>query len=192
MDCLPTGWDRRLPAIAAHTLIELLAAVLLVSVLTLLGLPSLHGWLQNVRIATTVNDLIGDLHRARSEAITRNNDVLLCESSDGHRCTHHPGWHRGWLVFVDANGNRQRDTGEEILQIHAAIGNLSLRFRGQGAYGHRYVRYQPNGRAKNGTFTVCDARGSGHARSVILFMSGRPRVSHRSASGGVLSCPPQT
>jgi hypothetical protein len=41
----------------------------------------------------------------------------------------------------------------------------------------------------NGTIVFCDARGSAHARAIIISHTGRPRVAQRDADGKPLRCP---
>jgi hypothetical protein len=55
--------------------------------------------------------------------------------------------------------------------------------------------YRPNGRVmttsatgNSGQFTVCDTRGSDHAKVLIVDLSGRPRLSKTLANGSSPSC----
>ncbi|MCR4346029.1 MAG: GspH/FimT family protein [Sulfuricaulis sp.] len=139
-------------------------------------------------MTATVNQLIGDLSLARSEAIKRGIAVTLCKTEDGAGCATGSEWHKGWMIFVDNNVNRQIDDGETIIKIEQPLDALALNFA--GALNHdRYVTYKPAGMVEpNGTFTFCDNRGTDKAKAIILLGTGRPRVSSVSSSNGPLTC----
>jgi len=169
-----------------RTFLELAVTVAIVGILAAFAAPHFQDWLAESRLVTQTNGLIRDLHFARTMSITSGSPVLLCESANHQTCTQQQDWHRGWIIFPDANGNRQRDPGERVLTVNLGFEG-SVLFRAQGRYGYRYVAYSPSGRAKNGTFTLCDKRGIG--RAVVLHMSGRPRVAYKQTDGRDLECP---
>ena len=144
--------------------------------------------MQDTRMTTTVNSLMGDLALARSSAITRHAMVTLCKSRDGASCADDSAWHEGWLVFADANNNHDVDNGETILHVQEELaGDMTLRY-GETS-GYHYVRYNPAGEAWPGaTFTFCDRRGAPNAKAVIVYWTGRPRVSTKTSDGKPLHC----
>ena len=154
-----------------------------------LGGASMAGLVQDARMTAAVNELMGNLNLARSEAIKHGTAVTLCKSENGTDCAKGSEWHKGWVVFVDSNTNRQIDTGEAIIQIKQSLDAVALNFA--GALNHdRYVTYQPTGKAEpNGTFTFCDNRGAKKAKAVILLGTGRPRTSSKNSSNKPLVCP---
>lgn len=169
-----------------RSLIEVLLTVTIAGILAATGAPNFQHWLASNRMVTQTNNLVRDLHFGRTMAITRNVAVVICESSDHTSCSFQRDWSRGWIVFADGNANRQRDKGEKILAVNTGFrGTVVL--RAQGRYGYRNVVFSPDGRAKNGTFTLCDHHGN--ARAVVLHMSGRPRVAYTRAGGDPLRCP---
>ena len=88
-----------------------------------------------------------------------------------------------WALLVLTRGELPGLTPDRPREPTGTIEGISLSFNQRWR-----VNYRPNGRAKSGTFTVCDDRGEGSARAVILFWSGRPRVAPRAASGDPLHC----
>ncbi|HSW53103.1 MAG TPA: GspH/FimT family pseudopilin, partial [Sulfuricaulis sp.] len=76
-----------------------------------LGAVSMAGVMQDTRMTGMVNQLMGDLNLARSEAIKRNAVIALCKSDDGASCSRHAAWNDGWIVFVDDNNNHEVDSG---------------------------------------------------------------------------------
>ncbi len=139
-------------------------------------------------MTTAVNQLMGDLNLARSESIKRHAVVTLCKSSDGATCADDGGWQSGWVVFTDDNNNHVVDAEEAVIRVQQQLdGNLKLRYGETGRYG--YVRYKPDGEAWAGaTFSFCDRRGASKAKGVIVYWTGRPRVSSKTSEGKPLSC----
>ena len=45
----------------------------------------------------------------------RRQYVAVCPSADQIRCDRSLKWHHGWLVFVDADNNGERDTDADIV-----------------------------------------------------------------------------
>jgi type IV fimbrial biogenesis protein FimT len=148
----------------------------------------MNGLVQDARMTAAVNQLMGHLSLARSEAIKRNAMVVLCKSNNGASCSGDAVWHEGWIVFADDNDNHDVDAGETVIHVQQKLGgNLRLRYGETGKYG--YVRYSPTGEAWPGaTFSFCDARGARNAKGVIVYWSGRPRFSTKTSEGKPLRC----
>ena len=153
-----------------------------------LGAVGMNGLVQDTRMTAMVNQLMGDLNLARSEAIKRGAPITLCKSNDGASCSDEAAWRDGWMVFTDPNKNREVDAGEIIIHMQQALtGDMTLRYGETGTY--TYVRYNSSGEASRAaTFTFCDNRGADKAKAVIVYWTGRPRVSSASSSNGPLTC----
>jgi type IV fimbrial biogenesis protein FimT len=159
-------------------------------ILTATAAPAMQSVVYEQRLTAYVNELLGDLQLARSEAIRRAASVTLCKSNTGQACTTDSDWHEGWLLFSDENENGRIDAGESILRIRQSLeGRVTLAFGAFGPGSGRYITYQSTGMSRqNGTFTFCGARGAGSARAVIVSSGGRARISDKSSSGGALRC----
>ncbi len=167
-----------------YSLYDLLITTSVVSMLGA-GATSLAGLVQDTQMTAAVNQLMGELSLARSEAIKRNAMVVMCKSTNGSSCTDESAWHEGHIVFVDANKNHQVDAGEPIIHVQQGLeGNLRLRYGGL----HEYVRYSPLSEVWTGTFIFCDTRGAEKAKAVIIYWTGRPRVSTKTSEGKPLRC----
>jgi type II secretory pathway pseudopilin PulG len=104
------------------SLIELMVIVSVLALALGLGIPAFNDMLGNSRMSTAVNDLVGSLHAARGEAITRRDIVVLCPANAaGTDCQPGSTLKAGWLVFVDRNDDGTVDAGETILQQHGPI-----------------------------------------------------------------------
>ncbi len=174
---------------AGLTLIELLAALAIAMIVVTIGVPSFRWLTVETRMATAVNALVHDLALARSAAVTRSRTVVLCPSADGTRCLAAPHWHRGWIVFVDADRDRRRRATEPLLRTH---GPLAHGLSAVSPRARRRIVYRPLGHSagSNVTVTLC---ASGHpkaTRAVILSNTGRPRLARRGPGGRALRCPP--
>lgn len=57
------------------TMIELLIAILIVSILAVIGAPSFNHWMQNSRIRSVAESMLDGLQLARAEAVRRNTQI---------------------------------------------------------------------------------------------------------------------
>ena len=172
------------------TLVELMTILAVAAVLFTVATPALQQFVNNSRQTGAINDFVSSLHIARNTAITTNARVTICASEGGLDCEV-VAWNDGWIVFTDQNSNRQVDAGESIVGTSSGNGDLAI-LSGQFP---SFLMYRPTGRAMTasvtgnvGQFTFCDYRGAGHAKAVILDLSGRPRISETSMTGTPLSC----
>jgi len=173
---------------AGFNLYELMITLVIIGALTTAAV-GMQGLIQDSRLVAQVNQLVGYLHLVRSEAIKRGTTVTICKSANGINCTPSSTWHEGWIIFADPNRNRAVDSGEAIIRAQQALteGN-TVKFRASLGQNND-VTYRPSGFSeKNGTFTFCDTRGPSKARAIILYRTGRPRVSTKSSSGDPLNC----
>jgi type IV fimbrial biogenesis protein FimT len=170
-----------------YTLVELLVCLAVLATTAGAAAPSVRSLLLDAARTREVNQFVQAVHLARAEAMKRHGVASLCPSAGATRCAvAGTPWQQGWMVFAntDADSPAQRDAGEPILQSYPAwsagsiLGNRgTLSFR---AFGQAGV---------TSTFTFCDARGSTHARAVIISQTGRPRVATRKSDGAPLDCP---
>ncbi|MDO8682044.1 MAG: GspH/FimT family protein [Armatimonadota bacterium] len=172
---------------AGYSLYDLMVSSTIASVLGV-GAVSMSGLVQDTRMTAAVNQLMGHLSLARSEAIKRNTRITLCKSRDGASCTGDSAWQEGWQIFVDDNKNHELDAGETILYVQEALsGNMTLHYGNTGTFA--YIGYNSAGEAiQAATFTFCDGRGAEKAKGIIVFWTGRPRVSTKTSDGEPLNC----
>lgn len=171
---------------AGYSMTDTLATLAVAGVVVGSGAPAMQNLMHEQRLTTQVNQLLGDLHLARSESIKRGVPVVLCKSSDGVACSTTADWQNGWLVFVDSDDDRVLDANESVVRVQQALAaGTTLRY----GTSYRYVYYKPDGAAwPNATFTFCDPRDAAYAKAIIISTAGRARVSSKSSSDGPLSC----
>lgn len=172
-----------------YTLVELLVAVSILVILTSYAAPSIKRFIDDQRQIAYLNTLAATFYLARSEAIMRVSDVVVCKSNDGQQCTTSGEWEQGWMVYEDRDRDRNRDAEEPVLARHESLTGITVRYRGIGST--HYIVYRPQGITKtNGTYTFCDSGGPDSARALIVFKTGRARSSTVSSNGSALTCPP--
>lgn len=148
-----------------------MVTISVMAILLTIGIPNLQMFIQNSRLQSQTAALAGDLNYARSEAVSRGSTTVVCASADGASCSGGLNWETGWIVFNDANANNVADAGELLRVAPALGGSNTLRTT------LALIRYSPQGYSVNtfGTFSVCDIRGLGSARGVVLSQQGRVR-----------------
>jgi hypothetical protein len=92
-----------------------------------------------------------------------------------------------------ANGSFAAADGDTLLKVYPALaGNNTL--RGNSAALGDFVSFKPDGTTTLTTavtphhFKLCDTRGTGSARAIVLEPTGRPRID-RLATFATLTCP---
>ncbi len=178
------------------TLIELMTGLAVAGVLLSLAVPSFNNLIMDNRRSARLNDLVAHLNIARSEAIRRSKPVMLCTSSfaaNPPQCDGGANWENGFMSWVDLDrsGAANPSNLNEILRTYqdAPVPNFSIR----SANIANQIVFDTRARPDDpGSFTVCDQRGAGYARAVLLRPTGRAGSSQWDAGGNALAlaCPP--
>ncbi len=165
--------------IGGVTLIEIMIASTVFSLLVGFAIPVYRDWMAAQQLANHAHFIADTLDVARSEAIKHGYRVNLCKTRDRRQCTDVGGWEQGWLLFVDENHSGQVDVDEIVLHREGPVGD------GITMHGNRpvedYVSYTSLGHARllsgalqMGTFTLC--KSGQNALKVVLANSGRARI----------------
>ncbi len=174
------------------SLAEMMATIAIAAVTATLAVPSMKNLVDDGQRTTGTNKLISTLHAARSVAITRNEQVTICASSDAEHCNN-AQWQDGWIYFVDHNHDRHVDTGDEVLGAVNGIADITILSQDF----ERFLAFRPNGQimvdttAENsGEMLLCDDRGPGFSRSLILHVGGKPQLTVNEDPGAYTVCSP--
>jgi type IV fimbrial biogenesis protein FimT len=174
------------------TLVELMVTLVVAGILLTMAIPSFRKTIWNNRLTAQANEFVTALNFARSEAIKRGGRVTICISSNSTEststCDPNVNWERGWIIFVDTSTFGTRQTSELILRAHEGLsGGNTLT---TGTNFNDFISYLSSGISRgannlaNGTFLLCDSRGTSKARSIVIGPTGRPRT-----QSGASSCP---
>ena len=156
------------------TLTELMITLTVIGILVAAGLPSLANLVRDQRIKTATSDVFVSPIYARSEAIKRNDRVVVCAANstiDG--CANSSNWAAGWIVFLDTDANGFPSTAADILRKNSPVPNVTLSGTATNA------TYMRDGRlnAAVGNFTVSSPDDASITKRCIrMDPSGRPNI----------------
>ena len=160
---------------SGFTLLEGLITVAVMAIVMAVAIPSMTTFIQNDRLSTQINALVGHLAYARSESVTRSQQVGVCVSSNTTSCTGGTNWQNGWIIYVDLNGDSSFTAGETVLRAQQALeGSNTLKPATIGTQ----VIYDYRGfasAASVGSFSLCDNRGSTYGKAIAISNTGRVR-----------------
>ncbi len=164
----------------AFTLIEVMIAVAILSILLAIAAPSFSNIIQNNRLATGANEVISTFMIARSEAIKRGVNVRVVSSGGND-------WSTGWSIVTDEDNDtffnavpacgvnqdcmiQNKTQLDPSLSFNAPANNAAFfEFDARGRL--RVANSLPN------TLVMCDARGLVQAaRAIVISNTGRVRI----------------
>jgi type IV fimbrial biogenesis protein FimT len=134
------------------SLIELLFAVTILSILTGFTLTFYQTSLLATRLTTLTDRVQAMLYSAQSEAIYRHTPVTVCKSLEGIHCGGTS--QSGWLLFL--NRYTEHPHPEQRLRVYPHF-DPSERVQWRGAGGRDFLTFQADGsvRGYNGRFILC-------------------------------------
>jgi len=183
------------PSYAGLTLIELLIAITIISILFGSALPSFTDLLEKKKVDANVQRLTQTLQLSRTTAINENLKVTICPINQSLVCS--SNWSSGYMSFIDKDGDRQYNDDDELLfQFYSQDEKARINWR---AFGHRRsLQWLETGitNHQNGTFELCYDDDEMKSRALFLTKAGRVRFSkdtngdgiHESSTGSAISC----
>ncbi|MGB9429811.1 MAG: GspH/FimT family pseudopilin [Gammaproteobacteria bacterium] len=145
------------------TLIELLIVLAIVSTLTAKLIPAFSPALRDGNNTSQANTIVAGLILARNDAIKFGMPVNICASADGETCS--GTWNDGWMVYYT---NPKTDAATVVRVFPPLSANSTLTSSG----GDQFTFNAIGAASATSTFTLCDDRGTGHAREVVLVPTG--------------------
>ncbi|GCA57185.1 putative major pilin subunit [Pseudomonas sp. SCT] len=173
----------------AFTLIELMITIGILSIVLAIAVPALSQSVNNVRLTSLINDLTTSATYARSEAVKRSRQVVICRANNARNgCDLSGGsWSSGWLIFVDSAATDTATpvyAASNLLRI-SDVPPVGSEIAGRsGATGRGWVRYSNVGTmaraATNSQVFSWDVSLSSaapeRARTVQIGLAGRPSI----------------
>jgi type IV fimbrial biogenesis protein FimT len=100
------------------TLIELMVTIAILAIAISLAAPSFSSMLRDNRIATISSELQAALQFARSEAIKRRLNVVVCRRNAlGTACENGTDWGAGWLV---------QQSGGDVIKVWDSVQDSAI------------------------------------------------------------------
>lgn len=169
---------------SGFTLVELLITVAIAAILLSLAAPNFREMLVKRSVQAAAETLASDMRFARSEALKRSTQTVICRSTDGAKCSTVVGsWSEGWIVYVDP-ANLTEGTlipAQNVVKVQQQLPNIALIQRdATPANTRKFFRYEPTGWAKAATesFTVTPTGSvpAGSTRLLCISVNGRPAL----------------
>lgn len=172
-------------------LAELLAVLAISAILLMVALPSLGSQLRAYRLRLAAADFLGAVELARGQAMGLGQTTMLVPSEASL------DWAGGWTVFIDRNGDRRPDAGDDILLRHPPLApGIAIYLAFASQQGPPYLAYNSMGRgcshnnsmaARFGTVTLAQGR---QLRRIKINMLGRARLCDpdREGAGNGAAC----
>ena len=172
------------------TLVELMIALALLAIVTVVAVPTFTSTINNNRLSSASNDLAAVLQTARMEAVRRGQRVIVCPSANGSTCSGGAQW-TGWLAFADANNDGTPQNAEILLADTVRAPMQLWTSASINSSGNRVV-FRPDGMAYTnggallaGRFAACLTadRPAENVRDVTLSPAGQLTVDRRDNDG---------
>jgi len=154
------------------SLVELLMGLAIGAIVLSLVSPALATLQESNHRQQAAESLISGIRNARSQAITRNQSVVI-HGIDGD-------WSQGWRIILDISGKGAEDSSNPLLVEHASDGRIPIV---GNWFVSRYIRFsslgQPlmPGRAfQAGKLHICSTREPVSQLQLVLAATGRVRL----------------
>lgn len=145
------------------TLIELLVTILVLSVISVVALPSLSTLFRNNRLITNTDMFVNALNYARSTSLNDSMTVMVCPFSVANSTTCGGSWASGWIVVTQPIGGTA--TLLQSQQFSSSDPKLLSNVSSVAFDSHGLTTAPSH-------FTFCDSRGGDYAYSVEVLATG--------------------
>ena len=174
---------------SGFTLIEMMVTVAVLVILAMVAGPGLQEYVARSGMTSVRNDFSVALQRARSDAISRNTCVSICQlaSASAGTCASAGelgNWHKGWIIHVNNSCTTVAPAvalpPDDIIAVRQA-GNDRYRLTDKSQVAPAsLLTFDARGTLVSGgaSFEVTDAKdkGSPNARVIVINMQGRVAV----------------
>lgn len=164
-----------MPKQTGFTLIEVLVGLAILALLVTLVSYAMNPLMAQQQIRAYAQSLSGYLNVARSAAIERQRQVVVCPSNAALQCEQTLFWQKSWMAFIDNNVNFTYDKGDILLhEVKRPTSDLIVKTtKNRDKLVYRSDGTSP---ASNLTFSICSAKGLGKPQAVIVSNAGRIRM----------------
>ncbi|GFD96742.1 hypothetical protein KUL156_20770 [Alteromonas sp. KUL156] len=164
---------------AGLTLLEMLVAVAILSIILTTVAPGIQNILIKNRITADLNNLSAVAQRARFTAVDEQTNVVLCPTNNYTACTNN--WRDAKMAFIDANGNGTRDNSETLIVASDPLNSSNTIYGINGSL----IFNEQGGINNAATITLCPNDGdTDYASALLLSLYGRISVAVDSDGDG--------
>jgi type IV fimbrial biogenesis protein FimT len=160
------------------TLTELVVVLAIMAILAAFAIPDMQDMLDRRRLDTAAFDLFGAIDLTRAQAVARGDQVQLVPLEPRGE-----DWTRGWVVYVDGDGDRRPGPGEEVIASHGPVADgIIVTFNFTSNKAPHYIAYSAAGRSCRDTSSLAARWGTislhqgGNIRRIKINMLGRSRL----------------
>ncbi len=114
---------------------ELMTTIAIIAVLAAIAVPNMIGWRSGTKLQGAVENLRGDLQRAKLKAVQENEFVTVLFLAGG----------TSYEVFMDSNIDGVRDAGERLYRQRDLPVGVSIDLGGTDFSGNDYVTFNNRG-----------------------------------------------
>ena len=174
---------------SGFTLVELMVLLAVVGVVSAIGIPSFRAMMVNSELVDTANSLRMSMKLARSEAVARGKNAIVCSSinigsAGSATCSKLDGnWAKGWIVGIDLDGDGNiKESQGELLWAHKVDDTTQLTITPSNTSFNQQVTYSYTGwitASAEAGFDVCSGYGAttGYPRREIrASIAGGPQL----------------
>lgn len=178
---------QRTPAqVSGFTMIELLIALMILSILLAIAGPGFSRYFAETRARTAMAHMQTLFAYARFEAVHSARKMTLCALDPDGRCSRDWGPEHAVSVFHDQNENRRADSDEVLMRsVRWPIKKGRLFWRASLAATH--LTFDSGGATwQNGTLIYCpENRDPNHARALVISQTGRSYLTRDRDGDGI-------
>lgn len=179
------------------TLPELLISLGVISIILTLAVPSVNHMVRDNKLTTHLNNMVSDIHFARSEAVKRGVRVIICRSTTITASTPSCGgtnydWSTGYIIFADDGRylNNTYNSGVDTLLRRGMPSDSDVRLRTNATWNNN-LEINPDGSTNEGGIAImslCDDRGTDHGKQIQVTNNGIPKL----FAGNISDCTPDS
>jgi type IV fimbrial biogenesis protein FimT len=174
------------------TIPEIVITLGIVAIVLSMAVPAVGTTIKNNRLATTLNQVVTDLHIARSEAAKRGVRVILCRSANPNAEPPSCGgtekvWTSGYLIFADDGNytNNWYNPGTDTLLRLGQPVTSGVELHTNSTWNNN-LEFNINGSTNEGGSTammsICDDRGKGLGRQIRVGPNGIAKTYYENIS----------
>ena len=177
------------------TLPEILITIGMISIVLSLAVPSVNSMLKDNQLVVHLNNVVADIHFARSEAAKRDVRVIMCRSNSTGAPVPTCGgsnynWSGGYIIFADDGNysNNVYDSGTDTLLRVVQPSQSKVKMRTNTNWNNT-LEFNSNGSSNESGIAImsfCDDRGTESGKQIQVNTNGIPKL----FSGNISDCAP--